>query len=128
MNRKIYLFFILVLLLGVNKTNAQTAPAMRGQFAVPVAGSDSILVHYGLSPTTQITDVLNVFLYTTNQMFFSVDVLNAADNSVLIHWAPDSTSNTYNHPFDVSTFATGNYSVNINDNSNTILQSIPFTK
>jgi hypothetical protein len=116
---------ILVLLLIVfNKTYGQTRNA--GQFT-HTSGSKTQQVNYSVTPEPPLTNEVYVTLNSTpDSLFLSIDITNSAD-SVLFHWAPSSADNTYIHGFDISSLASGDYKVKVNDNT-THFHTISFTK
>jgi hypothetical protein len=127
-----YSVFFIVLLLGVNKTYAQqvtdsTIQAGHFEYTNVVSGiTNSINVNYAFSPAP-FSSSMNMVLNTPFPKFLTVDIVNIAD-SVLIHWAPSSTSNMYSNLFNISALSSGTYYVNVNDTTSSLLYAIPFTK
>ena len=120
------LLFILVLLLGVNKTNAQS---MTGHFDITVnvrPDTNMIRVNYSLALSSA-SDTLNVSLITSDAVPFIVNLVDAS-STVLSSWTPSSVSSSYNHDFIVSALSSGTYYVKVYDNSSTLYYTVPFTK
>ena len=131
----LYVSLSIALLMGANKTSAQTEQSsdpnvVSGHFEIHVvSGTDTnhVNVNYAISPAP-FTNIMNLELSTPNTIFFNADILDATNN-VLVTWAPTAGSNYYSNNLDISSLPAGNYHVNIHrDNTTAILYSIPFTK
>src|ERR1022692_4177648 len=98
MKHCIFPFLLFVLLLDVSKTNAQQGATVTGSFKCHATGRldpKQTNVNY-IMTLSAAKDNLSIATNSDDKTFFSIDVLNAANN-VLSHWSPESAGASCSH-------------------------------
>ena len=115
MKRHIFPLLLFVLLLAVNKTNAQQATTITGSFKAPVASPAYRLIDVNYTMTISPgKDKVSIETKSSEAAFINMDILGS-DNKVLSHWTPQP-SNNCSHSFDISGLSKGSYHLNVNNN------------
>lgn len=133
MKRKIRNLLLMASIVGPLQLVAQqhTNPAVKaGHFEIDTTIEgvvNHVNVNYELSPIPM-GSIARIMINTSGHIVFNVDILNAA-NHVVATWSPTTSSNYYQHEFNIASLPPGNYHVNIRKYSTpAVLHTIDFSK